>query len=133
MRTGPRAGTAGRVRALAERQSEISLDALIGLLLVPCGQRPSAVPIHPAVPSLEGWMRGLDPTPLGGYATAPRPGPYQLPTFGIVVHGSCGGSASPCCRSSIEIPLGDLMNAMRPSRGGRLMVTPLSISCLQVL
>ena len=57
---------------------------------------------------------------------------YQLPTFGIEVQGSLGGSASPCCSSSIEMPSGDLTNAMRPSRGGRLMVTPLSISCWQV-
>ena len=38
--------------------------------------------------------------------------------------GSAGASASPSWSSSIEMPSGDRMNAMRPSRGGLLMVTP---------
>ena len=32
--------------------------------------------------------------------------------------------ASPCCSSSTEISSGERTKAMRPSRGGRLMVTP---------
>ena len=57
---------------------------------------------------------------------------YQLPVFAIEAQGSRGGSASPFCSSSIEMPSGDLTNAMRPSRGGRLMVTPPSIRRWQV-
>jgi len=39
-----------------------------------------------------------------------------------------GASAPPFCSSSTEMPSGERTNAMRPSRGGRLMVTPPSIS-----
>jgi NhaB family Na+:H+ antiporter len=38
--------------------------------------------------------------------------------------GSRGGSAPPRCSSSIEMPSGERTKAMRPSRGGRLIVTP---------
>ena len=55
--------------------------------------------------------------------------PYQCPIFSIDVQGSAGSSASPICKSSIEILSGERTNAIRPSRGGRLMVTPLSIRC----
>ena len=47
---------------------------------------------------------------------------YQWPVFGIDDHGSCGGSALPFCRSSIECRSGDRMNAMRPSRGAGMEV-----------
>ena len=57
---------------------------------------------------------------------------YHWPIFSIDCHGSCSGSASPDCNNSIEIPSGERINAMRPSRGGRLSVTPLSKSCWQV-
>ena len=50
--------------------------------------------------------------------------PHQLPTLSIDAHGSAISSASPFCRSSIEMSSGDFTNAMRPSRGGRLIVTP---------
>jgi hypothetical protein len=39
-------------------------------------------------------------------------------------HGSAGGKAPPFCSNSIEILSGDRTNAILPSRGGRLMVTP---------
>ncbi len=58
--------------------------------------------------------------------------PHQVPVLPMLDHGSAGAFASPFCRSSIEMPSGDLTNAMRPSRGGRLMVTPASISRWQV-
>src|SRR3989344_5428696 len=48
---------------------------------------------------------------------------YHVPVLGIDFHGSSGESGSPACKSSIEIPSGDLMNAILPSRGGRLMTT----------
>ena len=54
--------------------------------------------------------------------------PYHAPVFAIEAQGSRGGSLSPFCSSSIEMPSGERMNAMFPSRGGRLMVTPASIS-----
>ena len=51
-------------------------------------------------------------------------GPYHFPVFGIDVQGSFGGSGLPFCSSSIECMSGERTNAMLPSRGGRLMVTP---------
>ena len=65
-------------------------------------------------------------------ALAPSARAYQTPLFGMLVHGSAAGSAAPCCSNSIEIWSGERTNAMRPSRGGRLMVTPWSIKRLQV-
>ena len=53
---------------------------------------------------------------------------HHSPTLGIDAQGSEGGSASPFCKSSIEILSGLLTKAMWPSRGGRLIVTPPSIS-----
>jgi len=52
--------------------------------------------------------------------------------LGIEVQGSLGGSGSPFCSSSIECLSGERTNAMLPSRGGRLMVTPAFISRSQV-
>ena len=53
---------------------------------------------------------------------------YQTPVFGIDAQGSAGALASPFCSSSIEMFSGDRTNAIVPSRGGRLMVTPAFIS-----
>ena len=49
---------------------------------------------------------------------------HHLPVFFIDDHGSCGGLAAPFCNSSIACLSGERTNAMVPSRGGRLMVTP---------
>ena len=57
---------------------------------------------------------------------------YQAPVFFIEAHGSCGGSGLPSCSNSMEMPSGERTKAMLPSRGGRLMVTPASISRWQV-
>jgi hypothetical protein len=57
---------------------------------------------------------------------------YHEPVLGIEAQGSCGGLAPPFCKSSIEMPSGERMKAMLPSRGGRLMVTPASINLRQV-
>jgi len=57
-----------------------------------------------------------------------RIAPYHFPTLGIDVHGSFGGSGEPFCNSSIECLSGERTNAMVPSRGGRLMVTPAFIN-----
>ena len=51
---------------------------------------------------------------------------YQLPIFGAEAQGSATGRFSPFCRISNEIPSGDFTKAIRPSRGGRLMVMPAS-------
>ena len=58
--------------------------------------------------------------------------PYQWPVFSMLAHGSAGSSASPSCNSSTEILSGLRTKAMRPSRGGRLMVTPLSCKCWHI-
>jgi hypothetical protein len=57
---------------------------------------------------------------------------YQWPVFGIEDHGSAGGFGSPFCSNSIECRSGERTKAMLPSRGGRLMVTPIFISLSQV-
>ena len=57
---------------------------------------------------------------------------YQLPVFSIDSHGSAGSRAGPFCSSSIEMPSGERTNAMWPSRGGRLIVTPAAIRAWQV-
>ena len=53
-------------------------------------------------------------------------GGHHSPVFCMLFHGSAGSSGSPFCSSSMEIPSGERMKAMLPSRGGRLIVTPLS-------
>lgn len=45
-------------------------------------------------------------------AEGARPGRHQLPVLGIEAQGSAGGSFSPFCRSSIEMPSGERMKAM---------------------
>jgi hypothetical protein len=65
--------------------------------------------------------------PLGGQAET-----YQTPVFGMDSQGSCGGSEPSFCKSSMEILSGERTKAIRPSRGGRLMVTPACISRSQV-
>src|SRR6185312_11164896 len=60
------------------------------------------------------------------------PLPYHEPVLAMLVQGSAGGSPSPSCNSSMEMPSGVRMKAMRPSRGGRLIVTPWSIKALHV-
>jgi hypothetical protein len=53
---------------------------------------------------------------------------HHLPVLGMDAQGSFLGCASPFCSSSIDTLSGERMNAMRPSRGGRLMVTLAFIS-----
>lgn len=63
-----------------------------------------------------------------------RDGPrrvYQVPVLAMEVQGSAGARAAPFCKSSMETPSGERTKAMRPSRGGRLMVTPPSRSLWQ--
>ena len=57
---------------------------------------------------------------------------HHDPVFSIDAQGSHGSCAPPACRSSTEILSGERTKAMRPSRGGRLIVTPASISFWQV-
>ena len=56
---------------------------------------------------------------------------HQWPLFSIDAHGSCGGNESPFWSNSIEMLSGERTKAMCPSRGGRLIVTPLSMRCWQ--
>jgi hypothetical protein len=51
---------------------------------------------------------------------------YQTPVLGMDFHGSADAFASPFCNSSMEMLSGLRTNAMRPSRGGRLMTIPAS-------
>ena len=51
---------------------------------------------------------------------------HHVPVLAIEDHGSRRGSAAPFCRISIEMLSGELTKAMRPSRGGRLIVRPAS-------
>ena len=55
---------------------------------------------------------------------------HQLPVLGMEAQGSFG-SRWPSCSSSMEMPSGERMKAMCPSRGGRLMVTPAFINFSQ--
>ncbi len=57
---------------------------------------------------------------------------HHLPVLAIEDHGSCFGSESRFCSSSMEMLSGERMKAMRPSRGGLLIVTPDFISRSQV-
>src|SRR5580658_3700456 len=57
---------------------------------------------------------------------------YQEPVLVMLVQGSAGGSAAPACSNSMEMPSGVRMKAMRPSGGGRLIVTPCAMKALQV-
>lgn len=57
---------------------------------------------------------------------------YQWPVLGIEAHGSAAGFASPFCKSSTECRSGERTKAICPSRGGRLIVTPIFISRSQV-
>jgi nucleoside-diphosphate-sugar epimerase len=52
---------------------------------------------------------------------------HHAPVFGMLLHGSSGERAPPFCSSSTEMLSGERTKAMRPSRGGRLIVTPWSI------
>ena len=52
------------------------------------------------------------------------PASYQAPVFGMLTQGSAAAAPPPFCSSSIEMLSGERTNAMRPSRGGRLIVTP---------
>ena len=61
-------------------------------------------------------------------STRTSPIRHHSPTFGIEAQGSRAGSALPAWSSSMEMPSGERTKAMCPSRGGRLMVTPASIS-----
>jgi hypothetical protein len=53
---------------------------------------------------------------------------HHWPVFGIDAQGSAGARDPPFCSSSIEMLSGERTKAMCPSRGGRLIVTPASIS-----
>lgn len=118
--------------------------ARLSLQVEPDGQRPknshnrmitgigtpsiqSNIPLAIASSSI-GFVKGE----RGAGGLVPGKRAYQWPVFGIDAHGSCGGFGSPFCSNSIECRSGERTNAMLPSRGGRLMVTPAFISFSQV-
>ncbi len=55
-----------------------------------------------------------------------RARPYQCPVLPMLAQGSSGAFAAPFCKSSTEMLSGERTKAMCPSRGGRLIVTPLA-------
>jgi hypothetical protein len=67
-----------------------------------------------------------------GASGRPRQPSHQWPVLGMDAHGSAGAFASPFCRSSTDCRSGERTKAMRPSRGGRLIVTPAACSLAQV-
>ena len=66
----------------------------------------------------------LAPFPVAGA----EPGGHTTHLSTIDAQGSAGSLAPPACNSSIEMLSGVRTKAMCPSRGGRLIVTPASIS-----
>ncbi len=75
---------------------------------------------------------GQDSRRIGNVLTAAARGPaYHRPTFCMAVQGAAGASAGPFCSNSIDTLSGERTKAMRPSRGGRLIVTPWSMRRLQ--
>ncbi len=70
-------------------------------------------------------VRAQGPRRFGNVLAAfKRRRPYHCPTLRMVSHGGAGASAGPFCNNSIDTLSGERTKAMRPSRGGRLMVTP---------
>ena len=73
-------------------------------------------------PGSEGRMaRWPSGTPRGVRRSG---GVHHTPVLAIDTQGSRGGSEPSFCSSSMEMLSGERTKAMRPSRGGRLMVTP---------
>ena len=82
---------------------------------------------HRRAHSLAHQGRHQDAGRVGNVLTRASAGATTRRRWACVVQGSAGVSAAPFCSSSIEMLSGERTNAMRPSRGGRLMVTPCSI------
>ena len=99
----------------------------------PAGQRTKRTTLHYRDAQFNAASSGhrrlddgtLDPDEIEEPAVAPA---YHSPVLAMDDHGSAGASAAPFWSSSTEMLSGVRTNAMRPSRGGRLMVTPASIS-----
>jgi hypothetical protein len=85
-----------------------------------------------AVPQLSADLRYLPKADFGFLEIRARSACHQWPVLGIEVHGSLGGSGAPFCNNSMDCLSGERTNAITPSRGGRLMVTPAFINCSQV-
>src|SRR5437764_916233 len=114
-----------RVLAGAERRERESLDALR-----PGGLGRRAIEIGPDREGKRGEQPRDQQAPDGLHGrvvTCAGRRPYQAPVFGIDFQGSAGGSAAPCCSSSMETSSGERTNAMRPSRGGLRIVQPCAI------
>src|SRR5262249_45962122 len=81
------------------------------------------------LPTCPSWTLGARRLLLAVAVAGPA---HQCPVLGIEVHGSFGGSGAPFCSNSIDCLSGERTNAITPSRGGRLIVTPAFISFSQV-
>ena len=73
----------------------------------------------PAFARFEATLSRLEKHPR-----SPRGPAHHCPTFGADFQGSRGSCEPPFCSSSTEMLSGERTKAIRPSRGGRLMVTP---------
>lgn len=69
-------------------------------------------PAHGSMGTGSGCATRRAPPRLLAAAAGRGAGLYQVPVFAIEAQGSAAGLASPFCSSSIEMPSGDLMNAM---------------------
>ncbi len=98
------------------------------------------LPVRPgaarATPQLRGALSRRPPGSPHAPYKAPPPTyqlpAYQLPWFGMERHGSLAPRAAPACNSSMEMPSGSRTKAIRPSRGGRKIATPASMSRRQL-
>src|SRR5690606_28824119 len=119
----------GRSRTTRRRKAASATAASTSASSRSCSLSSVGAAVQPRIPRRADL--GVTPVAAGQPLLPKREGGgggYHLPVFGIDCQGSCGGSASPFCSSSIEMLSGERTNAMRPSRGGRLIVTPASIS-----
>lgn len=127
LRRGRRRRGGAAARAGSMRSSRIAS----GMALAAGGagrRRASPVAVAAAAAGADGdgsaaaACRVVPDRPSGG--DPPRAHRHQWPVLGIEAQGSWRGRGSPFCNSSTEWRSGERTNAIWPSRGGRLMVTP---------
>src|SRR6202035_5175618 len=115
-------------RTAIDQRPKNNQSRIITGIGTPSSQSKSPRPIFASLESaVDSTTKREDYVPSNGQNAA-----HPCPVFGIEVHGSAGGFASPFCKSSIECRSGERTKAIWPSRGGRLMVMPSFIKRSQV-